>query len=1000
MSIQKIQKLFFHFLVVFVLIAGCNNDGFAEIQPPGLLKIGKALSTAAAQLDSGQSIKIATTDLYDLNHQDNNQISMWGNTGVWDAGRGRMIWIGKRNSSYPYHRLEYDEATNDWSEESLHSDLSATNSGHGYDCNAIDPTTGDIYFRKFSTLRTYHWTKATDTWDYLTDAPSSTSNAIAEAIEWWPDRGLVWSDVHGVKLWDGSSWSTLVADASVSGIGYHSFGEYQPNADVYVFGGGNAGPYKLYRIDADNNLTLLGAAPIRLGNNQDAGDGILVHDPSSDYYIAWNHSKAWYEFDAINDIWNPLTVCSGDGSTPCNGTPNFTSTSSIAVPISTYGVIAFVDGSSDNVWLYKHTANSDTNENNTGENTGSGLQSFALTSPLNGKVPFTVGLGFKEGDVLETPTIDLANYQIEVKRRWPDGSAKHAVVSGTYISNAWHPYNVNVFGSGTTPSGIDLTEADIIAAGPSATVQIGGYGTVYLSSLLSSPDRIWISGPEMVEAHYSSVVSYDPYIQVKFQVRLYSGGEVFVREIVENGNLDSTVSQDISYIPNLRIGGATVFNNGGSNLTQYAHTRYDVIGWINTTNPAVTVAQDTEYLMGSGLVPNYWKTNPSSAALNALDQSYTPLNRAGWTEKMGDTGFQPQIGLLPLWDALYVTSGGDSRAFAAMKNATRAINAYAIVRTDPDTGEAVVISDRPTYTVHGASAGGSSSVGAGSYIWDTAHHGSAGYLDYLVTGDYYALETMEFQATLCYLMTSYSSGSGTSRLLGGQDRSVAWKTRTIGQLAGIAPSNSIVDDVASLLAYQASYWTTKSAYFGQNLLGFLYSYQLATRAYGTGELAPWMHHFWVATYGYVSDLKPFSDMTVFNNIRNYFYKIPVGMLGENGTNNYCFNDAAMYNLKVADTQTSDTTTFYDSWGTVYEETMGSPNTSCANTLNGSSGATPSSAEHGYWGNLLPAIAYAVEDGATGAAEAWTRLTGATNWPDIETAGFDDVPIWGIRPRNK
>jgi hypothetical protein len=71
---------------------------------------------------------------------------------------------------------------------------------------------------------------------------------------------------------------------------------------------------------------------------------------------------------------------------------------------------------------------------------------------------------------------------------------------------------------------------------------------------------------------------------------------------------------------------------------------------------------------------------------------------------------------------------------------------------------------------------------------------------------------------------------------------------------------------------------------------------------------------------------------------------------------------------------------------------------CTNTLQGTDAGVPSAAETGYWGNLLPAIAYAVDHGATGASAAWARLTGADNWSIVENSGFDNIPIWGIIPR--
>jgi len=992
MFIKKTWKVFFNLLVVISLISGGCNVSFALIQPPGNLHIGTTLSAAAAQLGPGQSIKISTTGLTSSATYSGEaaNFTQWGNTGNWDPIRKKGVWVGKRHSTFPYHRLEYDEVTNTWSNsESLHPDLTTGQSGHGYDGTAVDPATGDIYVRRYNDATVYHWIKSTDTWERLPDVPGSVD--IAEAVEWWPGRGLVFSDAYGARLYNGSSWSQIVSGASVSNIGYHSFGQVQPNADVYIFGGGNAGPQKIYRLAADDTLTLLGAAPIGLGNSS-AGQGILVDDPASSNFIAWDQASGWYSFNPITDTWSSaLSVCSGDGSTACDGMPNFSEADSIAIPIQSYGVIMFFGPNSNDVWLYKHTAKPVIPPPDNSDNS---LQSFKLTSGVNGETPFTVGLGFKEGDMAGTPTLNLNNYQVEVKRTWPDGSVKHAIVAGTYNSSAGQPYTVKVFNSGEVPTGTDLTEADIVDAAPNASVKIGSYGTVNLSSLLGFPQRVWLSGPEMVEAHYYGLASSDPYIGVKFYVRLYKNGKMFVRAIVENGNLMGGTSSDISYVPTISIGGSTVFNNGGSTITQYAHQRYDVSAWIGMADPGTTIAQDTKYLMASGLVPNYWKTGPSQSTLNSLTQSYLPLQKGDWTTSMGATGYQSQIGLLPIWDALYLNSFGNSTAYKSVITNARTINSYPLTWPDPNTGNPIVISDRPTYTKSGANGGGATGIGAGSLSWDVAHHGSAGYLAYLITGDYYFLETMEYQADLCYLVTAAANGSGTNRLIRPvQTRGVAWATRTYGQLAGIAPTGGLTDDVIDMLNNSASHWVDVINQPGMNNLGYLYSYEIG--AYGLGVVSPWQQHFWVQSLGYISDLKYSSDMTDFDFVKQHMYKSIVGILGGNSVDEYCYTEAAHYTIKISATSTSDATSWYDSWGTVFAETTGAVNDSCGTTL---SGYVSSDAKTTYWGNLLPAIAYAVDDGAPGAAAAFNRVIGASNWSGIENGGWEDVPVWGIWPR--
>jgi hypothetical protein len=124
--------------------------------------------------------------------------------------------------------------------------------------------------------------------------------------------------------------------------------------------------------------------------------------------------------------------------------------------------------------------------------------SFQLSAPVAGTFPFTVGLVFKKGEMTGTPVLDIPNQQVIVKRRWNDNSVKHAIASGHVALAASTLQTINVL-SGTAPSGA-LTAADIQAASPQASVSLGSFGTANLSSLLSTPFRTWISGPEMVEA--------------------------------------------------------------------------------------------------------------------------------------------------------------------------------------------------------------------------------------------------------------------------------------------------------------------------------------------------------------------------------------------------------------------------------------------------------------------------------------------------------------------
>jgi hypothetical protein len=615
-----------------------------------------------------------------------------------------------------------------------------------------------------------------------------------------------------------------------------------------------------------------------------------------------------------------------------------------------------------------------------------------LRSTQTGVQVFTAGLGFRKGDVPGVPQLQLVDSQVVVKARWNDGSVKHAIASGQISLLAGQTVDVPIDAVANGPGGIPLTAIDIANANPAAVVNLGAaIGTVSLQSLLGAPVRTWISGPEMVEAHYRASPNGNGNIAVWFQVRYYKSGRIFVRTWVDNGRLDLT-AVDRTYVPNVSVGGVPIFDNGGVALNHYAHTRWSQEAWIGTASP-VEADIDTHYLVRTRLLPNYMINTPGDAALNALMQSYVPMTNAGWTPNMGETGFQEQIGLLPMWDALYVTSHADPRARKAVLAGTLALNSYPIVWNDSLTLATPMPSARPTWTVDGPNQGGATAIGAGSLVWDIAHHGSGGYLAYLISGDYYALETMADQAALCYLMNSSGNGSGTARLMTGQTRGVAWCLRTLSQYAGIAPDgDAIAADYRALLASNIAHWAGVVDTLGANVIGYFYEYDIDL--YAPGTIAPWQQHFMMQSLGMGSDLEPLTNMSNYVRVRDWLDRGAVGILGTSA--GYCFNYASVYNAKISNGGNGDPASWYSTWAQVFAATHGS--SSCGNALLGSSGGAPASTSTGYWGNLLPAIAYAVDHQAPGADAAWQRLTGASNWSVLRNSGFDNVPNWGIEPR--
>jgi hypothetical protein len=293
--------------------------------------------------------------------------------------------------------------------------------------------------------------------------------------------------------------------------------------------------------------------------------------------------------------------------------------------------------------------------------------------------------------------------------------------------------------------------------------------------------------------------------------------------------------------------------------------------------------------------------------------------------------------------------------------------------------------------------------------YEVHHSPNEGYLAYLLTGDYWHYETMAMSASYAYFGLSSARGSGVNRLhIQDQIRGIAWAFRTVGCFVGVAPSgDAIASDYRTWLSTgHCTHWANMGPY---NVSAKQLGYPFAISTYNPAaklSQAPWMMHFWIQAQGFVSDIDPgFTSNTDFHALRDWMYKGAVGILGGNNTTEYCYTKAGNYNITLSDDIVANfawTTPdrFYATWGEVYTATHGVPNTSCGSTLEGTSGGDPSAASTGYWGNLMPAIAYAVDHGATGAQTAWNRLTSATNWSAVTGSGFDNIPIWGVRPRDE
>ena len=634
---------------------------------------------------------------------------------------------------------------------------------------------------------------------------------------------------------------------------------------------------------------------------------------------------------------------------------------------------------------------------------------FSLSTATSQTASFTLGFAFRQGDIPTGSgvTASIANVQVVPKSTWPDGSLRIAIVSGSAVLNAASALTVTL-SAGTAAGGTALTTADLKTTGVTASVGCGSFGTVSWSGAdWDSPFQTWVSGPRMSSWIYRKPVGSDAHLVAWLEVRLYAGGDVEVLPWVENGfvNVAGPTSKSATF--SFTLGGGQRFSAA---IDLPARTRTPLLSgsalshWLGT-DPGVTVKHDTTYLMASRLVPTYGVTiAPSNSLLNALPTTFAPQQQGMFRDTMSATGYHPSIGLLPQWDVLYLTSTS-SVPYAAVVRQGYSAGRYASHYRDENTHRPIRFSNWPNLTIYSAAT----AVGTAPPVYDTGHHPSMGYFAYLVTGRFYFMEEIQFLATYNYMRQSadvilirqrekglFNSGSGDVTVRGS-----AWCVRTLAQAAvATADADPLRADLIASL--EANIEWNHARYVAQTNCpqGIIQPY---ASSYGSGNghqiEAFWQQDFYTAAFGFALAAGPSIQTAVKTKLQAFFAwkaQSAVGRLGPANSSSWLYADAANYVSEVAPTGAhwdDGTGPWAGSWGEMYRWNFPSASTTDPGLLRG--GNFPGAAS--YWGNLTPAIAYAVEHGVSGALAAYQRMTGAGNY-SLLADDYMTAPEWAVSPR--
>jgi hypothetical protein len=591
--------------------------------------------------------------------------------------------------------------------------------------------------------------------------------------------------------------------------------------------------------------------------------------------------------------------------------------------------------------------------------------------------PATFGMVFARGDAKGAMKLGDLPTQFDVKRHWPDGSIKHAIVTVQLPALAEGARQKQEFIPGkpvsdTKPPDVktDLKNlADVVVR---FRIHNGPAESVSLAKTIQStpPDRLWLAGPLVREWHFKAAPvdekgAPDPDLEVRFEVRHYPAAKTArVAVIVENGHW--TTPGNIPYDVKILIGDKEAyakqevgrFEVDGNNqrlkapeqyLGHAAGGRWIKRFWVGPGKEAARpledahVRYDVAYLATTGLLPKYDPTltvpeEVLAGMLKRWQEAATDIMQNGFIRPyFPGTGGREDIGPLPAWTARYIVSQDPRALKVTLGNGDLGASCPVHLR-DGKTGWTVSLDDHPGFSFNSGGtlerakprdAAGTPWIlpAKSQFALDSAHQASLAYVPYLVTGDFFYLEELQFWANWNMLAMHQGyreKGRGllTSSI---QSRGVAWALRQIIHAAAITP-----DDAAN---------KSKAEYFEARLLGNLRYYRdfldgkldfkpvptgafppFAGNAYGdTPEIrdkyrttAGWMHNFMAWSFIHAVE-QGYTDAIP---ARDYFVKLCIGSITHPGDIPPFAGTA--YFLPLAERGSDGKLSFYQSWKEVKE----------------------------------------------------------------------------------
>ena len=810
----------------------------------------------------------------------------------------------------------------------------------------------------------------------------------------------------------------------------------------------------------------------------------LLYDPISDRIIAWAGGSDLYSLNLDTKVWTRLAATSGSidpGPSSPNGTFGrfrYAPSKDLYVAVSSVDDSVFLFKPQRPVGAVPPAVSvppvvSDPNDPGPGAPPPVAplpTPGAAFTVPLTlsdsgfttarSNVPVTFGHVFRMGDIpaaysvgARTKAGAALETQVDVKARHPDGSLRHAVVTVMLPSETAVATDIVLFARAAPVTAAPLATSVVTARSTdlgTVTLNIGGVAyTAKASPAFALATDRWLSGPLVTEWRVP-VVPVDatgkphPHLQVVFDIRAYRGLQYL--------RTDFTVEHSWSYEPNtqpytydavLSLDGKVVYSKTA--LTHYPQARWRKVFWLGGNDSRITAKYEIGYLLATGAVPNFDRAVVPSrtamlGAMNFMLPRSEPLMAGFIDEYMPGVGNHHDLGLVPGLAASYLLSMDDlARAFilrsgdlfgsfsvhyrdrAARKMLS--IIDYPYASTTNNLLDAInpvtKASERVAFALCLAASTTCRSVLSAE---NGAHQPSEAYVPYLITGDRYYLEELQFWANYNLIDQTPAYRDFDKGLFHrNQVRAQGWAMRTAGQAAYITPDND------PLKAYFLRNLNNNITYYDQTAYGLFPMYRNLGAideyafAYNNGTgLAPWQDDVFTQAIGHIA-----SDLG-FAQARSLAVKKSKFVIGRMTDPGYCWIMASSYTLNA---KASATDPPVATFGELYRLNFGSYATSDGSRLVDQACGSAAMANflikynleatrttlrlapgemvgysdsyNGYPMHMQPPLAYAVDLGVPGAAQAWATFSSRATQP-VKTGdaylSLSISPHFAILPR--